>query len=374
MAIAAGNRIQSIDILRGLAMIMMAFGHSIRFFILRNFEPTDLSVTTPLAFFLRWSTHIAAPAFVFLAGISVYIIFTKSGDAKRMSKYLIKRGIWLILLEVSLLTFFWHTHFNVIQLQVLWAIGVSFLLLAFLIYLPWKINLALSILILVSHNILDMVELSALSGIWLVLYTIFLHPGNFDLTSSLKIDFFYTILPYLGMMLLGFSMGKIFGYEYKRRRRILLFSGGFMLLVFIMLRAFNLYGDPYSWSVQAKGPIYTIMSFVNITKYPASLQFVLFTLGTAFILLVYLERDFGPWMQKVRILGQVAMFFYLFHIPFIRIFAKVYHVIFESNPSYPVFFIIYLVIMIALMFISEKYADFKIERKHDKGYWWLRYL
>ncbi len=355
-------------------MIMMALDHSSLFFFHRDFEPLDLSVTTPIVFFNRWITHIGAPVFVFLAGISIYVMLTKSRGVKGMTGFLIKRGVWLIFLEVTLLSFFWHTHFDVIQLQVLWAIGVSFLFMSFLIYVPWRVNLALAISILIFHNILDMVELSNLTGVVLVLKTIFLRPGNFDIMSSFKIDFFYTILPYLGMMLLGFCMGRIFGFEYSRRRRILLVSGVLMLLTFVILRGLNLYGDPYSWSVQGKGTIYTIMSFVNITKYPTSLQFVLFTLGVSFFLLVFLEREFGTLMNKVRILGQVAMFFYLFHIPFIRIIAKAYHVAFNSNPSYPVFYILFLFILIALMYISQKYAAFKGAKKYERRYWWLRYL
>lgn len=355
-------------------MIMMALDHSSHFFFHRDFAPTDMAFTTPVIFFTRWITHIGAPVFVFLAGVSIHIMPNKYGDRKAMSRFLLTRGFWLIFLEFTVMVFFWTTHFNVIQLQVLWAIGVSFLFMAFLVFLPWKANLCIAIAILALINLQDFFDWDNTQGFWVVLRAIFLNPGNFDITPTFKLDFFYTVMPYVGMMLLGFCMGRIFGFTYQRRKRILLVSGTLMLLTFLVLRTFNLYGDPYQWSVQEQGAIYTLMSFLNITKYPTSLQFVLFTIGVSLILLIVLERESDQWMKRVRITGQVAMFYYLFHIPFIRVLGKAYHVVFEKNPSYPIFYLMTIIIVIILIFISQKYASFKFSKKNNKAYWWLRYL
>jgi len=246
--------------------------------------------------------------------------------------------------------------------------------MAILIYLPWRLNLVLAISILVLHNIQDYFAWDNIQGFWAVVRAIFLNQDNFQLTPTFKIDFLYSILPYTGIMLLGFCLGRVFGFTYERRRCILLVTGSLMLVTFVFLRTFNIYGDPYTWSVQERGTIYTIMSFLNISKYPTSLQFTLFTLGIALILLVVLERESNQWMDKIRVTGQVAMFYYIIHIPFIRFLGKAYHAIYDHNPSYLLFFAMTFLIVIILIYISQKYANYKFSKKNDKRYWWLKYI
>lgn len=355
-------------------MILMSLDHASHFIFEYDFDPTNLSYTFPLYFYTRWITHLCAPVFVFLAGVSIHIMLTKRSVLKETSVFLLKRGIWLIFLEITLLSFFWHTHFDVIQLQVIWVIGVAFLLMAFAIRLPRRVNLILAIAIILLHNLLDLVDYEKISNPWQVILMIFTKPGGFNLTSNISIDVLYSILPYFGIMLLGYSMGSVFQLVKIKRRRLLIAAGSLMIIAFFILRITNIYGDPYMWSIQEKGFSFTVMSFLNITKYPPSLHFILFTLGVSFILLAIFERESEQWMKNVRILGQVAMFFYLFHIPILRIIGKVYNVIFENNPPYVLFYLLWLVLVIILVHISKFYATFKTSKKGDKRFWWIHYI
>lgn len=370
----AQGRVYSVDILRGIVIVLMALGHSRHFFLLYDFAPTNLTHSFPAFFFTRWITNICAPVFVFLAGVSIYLAISRKGNPGAISLLLIKRGLWLIFLEIGVLTFFWHTHFDVIQLQVIWIIGVSFLFMSFLIYLPWGLNLGVSIMVIAFHNIMDIIDLEYISDCYRIMLT-FLHiPGSIDIQNVIKIDVLYSFLPYIGIMLLGYSMGRIFDLETQLRKRILLVSGSVMLVLFFILRGFNFYGDPDLWSVQENGTPYSIMSFLNVTKYPPSLQFVLSTLGPAFIILPLLENKMNTGLAHLGKLGQVAMFFYLIHIPFIRTIAKAYYLFFDTNPSFLGFYIIWIVMIATLYFFSMKFRSFKASKVSISGYWWLKYF
>ena len=370
----AQQRVHSIDILRGIVMILMLLGHAIHFFYKMEYSPTDLTQTNVLFFFSRWITHICAPAFVFLAGVSIYIIISKTNNKKSTSIFLVKRGLWLVFLEISILSFFWTSLFNYIQLQVIWTIGIAFLFMSFLIYLPWAINLAIAIGIILFHNLLDMVNFEAISFGWKTVLILLHAPVELSITDSVTINVLYSILPYVGIMLLGYCMGRIIHLTSRIRKRLLLLSGFGMILLFILLKIINIYGDPYTWSIQERGAIFTVISFLNVTKYPPSLQFILLTLGMSFIILAWLEKSSNDRFKNIEILGQVAMFFYLFHIPFTRVAAKVYWALFDSNPSLFVFSLLWLVMILILTYVSKVYGRFKASRKGDKQYWWLRYV
>lgn len=370
----AQSRVHSVDILRGIVIVLMALGHSRHFFLIYDFAPTNLSFTNPPLFFTRWITNFCAPVFVFLAGVSIHLVLARNGDLKAISKLLIKRGLWLIFLELTVLTFFWNTHFSVIQLQVIWIIGVAFLFMSFLIYLPKTVNLVLAITIILFHNLLDLIDPENLSETWGIIMT-FLHiPGDLILSESIRINVLYSILPYLGIILLGYGMGGVFTLDRRTSRRIFIRLGTIMVFFFFVLRGFNIYGDPDFWTVQERGIAYSVMSFLNVTKYPPSLLFVLSTLGPALIILPLLEDKMNTWMKGFSGIGQVAMFFYLMHIPFIRVCAKIYHLFFTNNPRFIMFYILWLGMLLVLFKISMLFRSYKVQKKHDPKYWWLKYI
>lgn len=368
------QRIHSIDILRGFVILLMSLGHFRHYMFSLDYNPMDLSQTTAPDFFMRWITHICAPAFVFLAGVSIYIVYSKADRIRSVTIFLLKRGLWLILLEITLLNFFWTSGFHVIQLQVIWVIGVVFLIMAFLIYLPKWLNVAIAISIILFHNVLDIIDFESLSGSGKILM-LFMHvPGQLKLSDSVTIDILYSILPYTGIMLLGFSMGNMINMTALKRKRLLLITGFGMILMFLVLRVINQYGDPYRWSLQEGGPIYTFMSFLKVTKYPPSLEFILMTIGMSLVLLAWFEKSPSKGLFRIMKLGQVAMFFYIIHIPILRIIAKLYKLVFKENPSYIQFFLIWLVVAIPLVAICMTYERFKASKKGEKAYWWLRYI
>lgn len=368
------NRINSVDVMRGIVIILMTLGHSRHFFLHYDFAPTNVDFTTPGLFFTRWITNICAPVFVFLAGTSIYLVNVRSNSRKYISTVLIKRGLWLIFLEITLLTFFWHTHFDTIQLQVIWVIGLSFLFMSALVYVPRKILLFTSLGILLLHNLLDLINIENVSGFWRVFLT-FLHvPGDISFGNRLTINVLYSFFPYIGLMMFGYAMGPVFYLEQRKRDRILILLGSLMVAGFILLRFLNVYGDPVPWMKSERGPLYSVMSFLNVNKYPPSLLYILSTLGPAFILLTLMEEIRNRWIEGFRKIGQVAMFFYVFHIPFIRVCAKIYSTLFHENPPLIVFYLIWIGMMIVLYQISILYRDYKLKRKNKAGFWWLKYM
>ncbi len=368
------DRVYSVDFLRGLVIVLMVLGHSRHFFLHHDFAPTNLSLTFPSLFFTRWITNICSPVFVFLAGISIYLVQKKRGSLKELAATLIKRGLFLIILEATLLTFFWHTHFDVIQLQVIWIIGVSFLCMAALIYVPLLINLGISLIVVIFHHLLETVILPPDSSVGRILLMFLHRPGDIVLSEGFRINVLYSLFPYLGIMLLGYCTGILYSRDPILRRRLFVITGGGMILLFVLLRWYNLYGDPSEWQEQARGGIYTLMSFLNVTKYPPSFLFTLSTLGPALLLLAVFEKRTPDNVGILVKVGQVAMFFYLFHIPFIRVVSKLYFLVFNANPGIPAFFTIYIIMLIPLILASLKYREYKIRKRRDPGYQWLRYL
>jgi uncharacterized membrane protein len=368
------KRIYSIDILRGIAMLLMALDHSRGFFYTSKYDPSKLDFVSVWLFFTRWITHFCAPIFIFLAGMSIYLTLKNKKSPKTESIFLIKRGIWLVFLEVTVLTFFWHTHFDIIQLQIIWVIGISFLIMALLIYLPWGINLILAIVIIISHNLLDHLNIENLSkGLKIIM--IFLHnPGEFLITNSMTIDVLYNILPWTGIMILGYCMALVYNFSPKKRKSIFIGSGIAMILLFIVLRSFNIYGEPNEWPIHSNSFLYSFILFLNVTKYPASLQYVLITLGPTLIFLALLDSASEFRFKNIRLFGQTALFFYLVHIPFIRVLSKIYEINYDHRPPILLFYLIYAIIILVMFFLCRIYRDFKIAKKSDPHYWWLVYL
>ena len=275
---APAPRIQSVDALRGAIMMLMAIDH-IRDYLARSaqqFLPTDLTRTTPAIFLTRWVTHFCAPVFVITAGLGAYFWANRGHHSKgELSQLLISRGIWLIILEVTILRviFFSQISFKVnpVILIILWAIGTSMIGLAGLIYLPMRLIAAVGLAIIALHNLLDHVSADRFghaAWIWDIL-----HQQNAFSFHGLTFVTAYPVLPWIGVMAGGYSLGVVFEWTAPRRRIFLMRLGAALLAVFVVLRTVYMYGDPLGWSYQTS-PVFTVLSFLNVTKYPPSLDFL----------------------------------------------------------------------------------------------------
>src|SRR6187402_1712590 len=329
------NRIQSIDILRGLVMVIMALDH-VRDFLYNAklgkaadaaMDPTNMQTTFPLLFFTRWITHFCAPIFVFLAGVSVYLMCQRK-TKKEVSMFLIKRGFWLVFVEVVIITFGWtfNPFFNVIILQVIWAIGISMIVLGLLVLLSYRVILIIGLLIVAGHNMLDYPSIS--SGLKGTLLADLLYFSNFSVHALDQNHFFiivYAFLPWTGVMMLGYCFGKLFqsGVDPVWRRKMLLRIGTGMILLFIALRLTNLYGDPVQWSTQPRGAVYTFLSFLNLNKYPPSLLFLCMTIGPGILFLALIEKVQNGFTKVMNVYGRVPMLYYILHFYLIHLLLVV---------------------------------------------------
>ena len=317
------GRILSIDLLRGIVMVIMALDHVRMYFGEGTWyaEPTNLATTTPLLFFTRWITHFCAPVFVFLAGMSAFL-YGFNHSRNQVAWFLFTRGFWLILVEVVIVTFAWtfDVTFSFIILQIIWAIGISMVLLSAFVFLPVQVIFVISILLVFGHNLLDPIHAQGREiddFLWYVLH----QPGRISLGNHL-INIVYPVLPWIGLMALGYCSGNLFRVEIPstQRKSWLLASGLPAMILFILLRSFNSYGEPVNWQ-RLDSNIFTLMSFLNTTKYPPSLQFLLMTMGPALMLLALLEgvriRGNNPFV----VFGKVPFFFYVVHLYFIHALA-----------------------------------------------------
>lgn len=326
----ATERISSIDRLRGLVMVLMAIDH------VRVYSGLPAGGPEPAIFFTRWITHFCAPVFVFLAGTGAFLYGRRHAD---VSRHLLVRGAWLFLLELTLLRLAWTFNFDVAHLMagVIWVIGWSMILLAGLVRLPWRVVGAFGLLVVAGHNLLD-AQLETLtprllagpfSGLWKALYLGFF-AGPIELgPRGPWLTVLYSLVPWVGVMAAGYASGRVFELPAPRRDRVCLALGCGAIALFLLLRGFNLYGDPRPWSTagaaaaggQGGTTLPPLLSFLNTTKYPASLAFLLMTLGPALALLPALERGRGRVMDALALFGRVPFFYYLLHIPLIHALA-----------------------------------------------------
>lgn len=317
-------RVSSIDIVRGLVMVIMVLDH-VRHFMHADallYEPTELSKTTPILFFTRWITHFCAPAFVLLAGMAIRIS-SKRRSSSAMRTFLLTRGIWLLLLEVVVMrfSFTFNWYFDLIFFQVIWAIGASMIVLAAFIKLDEKLILAISLIILFGHNILDQFDVNESHALY-VPFTLFFRGGYIPLANS-GILVMYPLIPWLGVLLLGYVLGKWYLNDFDRLRQPYLFmTGCAMVVLFVILRFTNVYGDPHGWQVQDNF-VFTLLSFLNCEKYPPSLLYILMTLGPVFITLAALEKVRTKVFNPLQTIGRVPLFFYVIHFFLIHIVALV---------------------------------------------------
>jgi uncharacterized membrane protein len=325
-----GGRIDSVDLLRGIVMVVMLLDHTRDFVHSEGFrfDAADITRTWPLLFLTRWVTHFCAPIFVFLAGTGVYLQVLRGKPKSEVSRFLITRGLWLIVLEFTLVrlgVFFTLDYGSLIGfMQVIWVIGVSMIILAGLIHLPLRAVAWIGIVMIVGHNLLDAVRVTGWRGpgtpipglgasLWIIL-----HQGGLFFpfgSGGPPLIVLYPLIPWIGVMAAGYAFGALYRLEPDERRRWLLRHGIALTIAFVVVRAVNFYGDPDRWAVQKSG-IMTVLSFLDTTKYPPSLLFLLMTLGPALIFLGLFDRVKPTGLARPMItFGRVPMFFYLLQWP-----------------------------------------------------------
>ncbi len=315
-------RLDSIDLLRGLIMVVMALDHVRDYFhfsAVQGVDPLDLARTTPAIFLTRFITHFCAPIFSFLAGVSVYLAVKRGKPKSQLSGFLIKRGLWLIFLELTVLMWFgWDFQINLhlFFFATLWALGWSMILLAGLIHLPFRAVAIFSTVLILGHNAFDGVKPESW-GTWSWLWQ-FLHVSSVIQTKSgFTLFAFYPLVPWLGVMSAGYCFGRLYDFEAPQRQSWLLRSGFGAIAAFVLLRASNTYGNLTLWASQPR-PGFTLLSFIDITKYPPSLCYLLLTLGTGLVMLAVFERWSPRWIQPLLAYGRVPFFYYILHIPLIH--------------------------------------------------------
>jgi uncharacterized membrane protein len=309
-------RIESIDVVRGVIMILMALDHTRDFFGNSGLNPTDPATTTIPLFFTRWITHFCAPVFFLLTGTGAYLSLRKKSK-RELSRFLFTRGLWLIFLEVTVVRCLgWQFNFDyhLLILNVLWALGWAMIVLSALVYAPASLAAAFGVLMIATHNLFDSVDSS--SPLWSILHSpnlIFNEPGHTVLVA-------YALIPWVGVTAAGYGLGQIYSWPSARRKAFLLPLGSGLTAAFLALRGINACGDPLPWSTQ-RSPAFTILSFLNTNKYPPSLLYLLMTLGPALLFLWAVDAGTPRCLRPALTIGKVPMFYYLLHIPLIHLLA-----------------------------------------------------
>lgn len=383
------ERITSVDMVRGVVMILMAIDH------VRVFSGLPPGGPTPGIFFTRWVTHFVAPAFVFLAGTAIYLHGRKLGDKAALSRFLLTRGVWLVLLELTVIRVAWTFNFdfaNYMLAGVIWMIGWCMILMAALVHLSVVLNAVVGVAIIALHNVTDFfpkftdaLSQSGASWLWKILYL----GGEVSFGEhGPRLLVLFVIVPWIGVMMAGYAFGRVMEMSPERRREICLRLGVALIVLFIALRALDVYGDPRPWHT-AQFP--RVLAFLATTKYPASLSFLLMTLGPMFILLALAERWRGEGAEVVTTFGRVPMFYYLLHIPAIHLAACIVslfregHVdgwLFGNHPMAPgpvpagytwsigLLYVVFALCVTAVYFPCRWYARLKATHRSE----WLSYL
>lgn len=382
-----GRRLPAIDRLRGLVMVLMALDHMRDFFDadVMRFSPTDLDRTYPFLFFTRFITHFCAPTFTVLAGVSAYLYGATVKDPAALSKFLAARGLWLIFLDVVVISPIWGMGWGRIELATLWAIGCGLVALAALSRLSPRIVLFVGLAIVFGHNLLDGIhaaDLGAFGPWWSLLH----EPGKLPFGTPGGV--LYPALPWIGVAALGYGLGPLFLEPAKRRDHTLYLVGGAALTLFVLLRFSNLYGDPHGWSPQ-RDSVFTLLSFLKVTKYPPSLLYLLVTLGGAALALPALERVKGWIGAGLTVFGRTPLFFYVLHLYVgvgaalaftlargyslqdIASWAKAGGPPADFGAGLAGAYVAWILVVLALYPLCRWFADVKRRRR---DLWWLTYL
>lgn len=386
-------RVTSIDMLRGTIMIIMALDHIRDYFHWSAFiyDPTDLQHTSVAIFFTRWITHFCAPVFIFLAGVSAWLYGAKK-SRKALSYFLLTRGLWLIILEFTVMNFGWlfDIHFHTADFIILWALGISMIVLSVLIYLPERVVLLIGLLLIAAHNLLDPVQISGES--WQSYLWSFLHVPKVVIREHSTIFIAYPVLPWIGVMATGYCLGRLYAPDYDpvKRKKTLITLGFSVIALFIVLRWTNVYGDAARWYAQ-KNAVYTLLSFLNTTKYPPSLLYLSMTLGPALVFLALSERPLNAVTRKISVFGRVPMFYYIVHVYAVHLLAvagvvisgrRWIDMIFTTWPGFDdhlkgygysllVVYLVWISLILCLYPLCKWYDRYKT---NNKSKWWLSYL
>lgn len=370
------QRLQAIDALRGLVILIMMVDHVRETFYLHHQVPDPMLIpgTETSLFFSRILAHLCAPVFIVLTGLSAYLYQAKNNSLVMTREFLIKRGLFLIFLELVVINFAWTGKFppDVIYLQVIWAIGLSMLALAALIGLPQKLLWIISIVIIFGHNVLDQVSFENvpfIQNLWFILH----ERGWIEFGNLIRIRTSYPVLPWIGVITLGYCIGSsVFASSQQNQSKNtkLLIFGFSSIALFLLLRVINVYGD-HVWTVM---PTWTetFISFMNLTKYPPSLFFILWNVGVGLVLLVCLQKiETKPWIKPLIIFGSVPMFFYIVHLYVLKALYLLVVAFFGKNhgdyfgvDSVSTLWWIAIILSIILYPLMVKFSDYKHKNKH----------
>ncbi|MXV50244.1 DUF1624 domain-containing protein [Pedobacter sp. HMF7647] len=388
------KRINSVDILRGAVMIIMALDHVREFFHVTAMtqDPLNLQTSTPLLFFTRWITHFCAPIFVFLSGLSAGLV-SKKKTRQDTARFLVKRGLWLIAVELVVITFglTFNPLYNILIFQVIWAIGLSMIILSLLLRISTKLILPFGLLLIFGHDLLNFLTTPS-EGIGDALLKIFFTAKGYfvPLTATRGLLFLYAVLPWTGIMLVGFSLSDWYStLDFEKRRRYLLYTGSAVLLLFIIIRGINQYGDPSPWSIQ-KDSLRTVLSFVNVSKYPPSLDYTTLTIGTALIILSLTEGVKSRFGNFLSVYGKVPFFYYVPHFFIIHGLVVIFFflngyaakdIVPKNNPflfrpdefGFNIW-IVYLIWMGVVLILYKPCVWFAGYKQKNSEKWWIRYL
>ena len=372
------TRVSSVDVVRGAIMALMALDHVRDFVTNQRFPPEDLSRSTAALFATRWVTHFCAPAFSLLAGVGIGLWMQRGRSAAEASRFLVTRGLWLVVLDLTLSAIGFQFGFRLIPAfaLVLWALGWSMVVMAALVHLPRRLVAAISIVTIVGHNLLDGV---APSPFWRVL-----HVPGFVVPGKLFVA--YPLVPWFAVMALGYVLAEVYTWDSARRQRFLLRAGLLTTGAFLVIRYLNGYGNPFPWSPQRSAAL-TVASFLNVLKYPPSLDFLLMTLGPILVALALLEGRRGRLLDWLSVYGRVPLFYYMFHIYVAHVVAMILALIqggelrripVVTDPgsipawygvSLPGVYIAWAIVVVLMYFPCRWYAGVKA-RRND---WWIRY-
>ena len=385
------RRIEAVDGVRGLIIALMALDHVRDFFGDQAAQPTDLASTTVALFFTRWVTHVCAPTFFLLTGVSARLTLGRMSKPA-LSRFLLSRGAWLLFLELVVMRFAlqFNIDYHVTIITVLWALGWAMIVLAGLIWLPSWLIAGFGLILILGHNALDGIDARGF-GPWRPLWLYLHEPGIVFSNSHSVVVVSYVLIPWVGVSALGYVLGQIYQSDSARRRRLLLGIGLALTLGFVALRGLNVYGDPVPWTTQ-RSALWTAISFLNTNKYPPSLLFLLMTLGPTLLLLAAFENGVPRLFRAALILGTVPLFFYVLHFYLIHLLATVAsylrfgevantfhspdlaHFPFSQPPGWGaalgIIYLVWIAVLLLMFPLCNWYARLKGRRKD----WWLSYL
>lgn len=385
------NRIESLDLLKGLVMIIMALDHVRDYFHADAFlyDPTDIESTSLAVFFTRFITHFCATVFIFLAGTSAFFVGQRKTKGE-LSSWLVKRGLWLIIAEITLLKFGWLFQLNMttLTLQVIWVLGISMVILAAFIHVPARLMIGLSVLVIFTHNFLDRYNPEGnMAIVWS-----FLHALRFNQIGPMNVMLVYPIIPWVFVMTLGYHFAKLYVNDYpvEQRKKFLVYTGLSMIVLFIAIRLTNLFGESDQFVMYPETGK-TIMSFLHVSKYPPSLLYLLVTLGPSFLFLAFTENWRNKVSEVITLFGRVPMFYYIIHVYLIHVGATIlamstgYHasdmvidffVVFEpALKGYGVTLLwVYVVWVITVAILYPICRWYDTYKKTHRQHWWLSYV